>query len=422
MAKSLIIQLARFGDVLQTKRLVCSLLQDGGEVHLCVDASLAELARRIFPDAMVHGMRAHGTVAGDMTDAAGNMAHPVHSAEAMILAENRAVFDRLRAERFDAVFNLNFSGLNFALSAMFDPETVHGYRYAAGQHLKDRWMRMAFRWTRNRRTSPLNLMDFWGLLAPNPIRPESVNPIAMRKGGGLGVVLAGRNSRRSLPVDMLARCVQAVFEAHGGPRVTLLGTRAELPLARQLMRHFSGALLNRTEDRVGRTDYGGLVDMVSGLDVLLTPDTGTMHLAAHLGTPVQAFFLSSAWAHETGPYGLGHRVWQAVLQCSPCLESRPCPIGVECLKSFDDPLFHRILAGKIDASYPPGVLGLVSMLDAVGVTYLPVFGEDAAAAARLDQRMLVAEMFGLVEDPVVEDNEAATALLTEADWMLPARG
>ena len=36
------------------------------------------------------------------------------------------------------------------------------------------------------------------------------------------------------------------------------------------------------------------------LDVLLTPDTGIMHLAAHLGVPVFAFFLSSAWCHETG--------------------------------------------------------------------------------------------------------------------------
>jgi hypothetical protein len=241
----------------------------------------------------------------------------------------------------------------------------------------------------------------------------------MRKGGGIGVVLAGRNSRRSLPVNMLADCVQAVFEAHGGPKVTLLGTKAEAQLGSQLMRKFDGLLLQRTENLVGRTDFAGLLDCVGGLDVVLTPDTGTMHLAAHLGTPVQAFFLSSAWSHETGPYGLGHRIWQAVLPCSPCLESRPCPINTQCLNVFADPKFLKILAGKFDDDYPVNVIGQVSMLDAVGVTYMPVFGQDDASPQRKDQRGLVAERFGLMELASIGDNAQAALLFQESDWMLP---
>lgn len=402
MQKFLVIQLARFGDLLQTKRLVLSLQQGGGQVHLCIDASLAGLAAHIFPDVPVHPIQAHGTAA------AGE-----------VLAQNLKAFSAIQAQGFDAVYNLNFSGLNFALSTLFAPEIVRGYRSEGGQQLKDHWMRMAFRWTRDRRTSPLNLMDFWGLLAPEPIVPEAVNPIAMRKGGGLGVVLAGRNSRRSLPVDLLAQCVQAVFEAHGGPNVTLLGTKAEAQLGHQLLRQFSGPLLQKTVNNVGRTTFSELIEVVGNLDVLLTPDTGTMHLAAHLGTPVQAFFLSSAWAHETGPYGLGHRVWQAVLPCSPCLESRACPIDVQCLKSFEDPKFLRILAGKFDDTYPDNVIGLVSMLDAVGVTYMPVFGNDAATPQRKDQRALIAEMTGLMDMAPIMDNETASMIYSESDWILP---
>ncbi len=402
MQKSLVIQLARFGDLLQTKRLLLSLGQQGGEVHLCVDTSLAGLAKRLFPDVVVHAVHGHGT-----------------ATPGEVLAGNMAAFSDLQAAQFDAVYNLNFSGLNFAIAGLFDPASVRGYRIENGQQLKDAWMRKAFRWTRNRRTSPLNLMDFWGLLAPEPIVPEAVNPIAMRKGGGLGIVLAGRNSRRSLPMDMLAACVLSVFEAHGGPRVTLLGTGAEAQLGHQLLRHFKGPLLQRTENRVGRTSFDDLIEVVGGLDVLLTPDTGTMHLAAHLGTPVQAFFLSSAWAHETGPYGLGHRVWQAVQPCSPCLESRPCPINVQCRNVFADPKYLRILAGRFDDAYPDGVVGLVSMLDAVGVTYMPVFGTDEASAQRRDQRGLVAEMFGLMDLAPVEENEVAASLYAESDWMLP---
>ncbi|MBG3878511.1 heptosyltransferase, partial [Desulfovibrio oxamicus] len=210
MAKHLVIQLARFGDLVQTKRLILSLLNgegtDGGgthgagqgtghsiasapevylpEVHLAVDATLAELARLVYPGVIVHGVRAHGGVPQED-----------------VLAHNARAFAALAAEGFDTVYNLNNSGLNMALAALFPPDIVRGYRSLNGQPLRDRWMRMAFRWVAHRRLSPVNLVDFWAALAPRPIAPARVNPIALRGGRGIGVVLAGRMSRRSLPPD-----------------------------------------------------------------------------------------------------------------------------------------------------------------------------------------------------------------------------
>lgn len=400
MEKNLVIQLARLGDLLQTKRLILSLLRQG-EVHLCIDQSLVDFASKIYPEAIVHGMQAHGVYSG--TD---------------VLQENRKTFKALCHEQYDGVYNCNFSGLNFAVASLFSPDSVHGYRTEHGQYTKDSWVKMAFRWTKARRSSPLNLMDFWGFMAKSPITPQEVNPIAMRKGGGIGVVLAGRNSRRSLPPEVLAQSVQSVFTGHRGAPVTLLGTRAEIPLARQLMRQFSGSLLSQVTDRVGQTNFSDLIEIVSNLDVVLTPDTGTMHLAAHLGTPLHAFFLSSAWTYETGPYGLGHRVWQSLQDCSPCVESRPCPHNTVCLEAFRSEKYQRFLAGKIDETYPENMLGLVSMLDAVGVTYMPVFGCDPKAQERLDARHLVAEYQGVLDIAPVHNNEIASRMYPEADWIL----
>ena len=53
----LVIQLARFGDLLQTKRLLRSLQADG-EVHLLVDDSLKSLAHIVYPGIEVHGIAA----------------------------------------------------------------------------------------------------------------------------------------------------------------------------------------------------------------------------------------------------------------------------------------------------------------------------------------------------------------------------
>ena len=59
MATFLVIQAARFGDVVQTGRLLRTLARRG-QVHLAVDAGLSALARLIYPFATVHGLALHG--------------------------------------------------------------------------------------------------------------------------------------------------------------------------------------------------------------------------------------------------------------------------------------------------------------------------------------------------------------------------
>jgi len=405
--RCLVVQLARFGDLLQSKRLILSLLAGEGpgvrgEVHLAVDRSLKDLAGLIYPDATVHAITAHAKASQD---------------PAGLIRENMPVFAELQGLSLDRVYNLNFSGLNFSLSALFDPDIVQGYRMRSGQCLKDLWPELAMRWSRFRRFTGLNLMDFWGVFAPAPIAPGEVNPVARAKGGGIGVVLGGRHMRRSLPVEALSAIVGAVFQGIGAEQVTLLGSRAEQPLAKAIRSAFPRKVLDATLDLTGKTAFPELIEAVQGLDVLLTPDTGTMHLAAHLGTPVLAFFLSSAWCYETGPYGLGHRVWQANPECAPCLETNPCENDLACLEPFSHRDLLRYLSGNPEFEYPPGLLGLVSALDPLGVTYRPVMGQDPWAKRRLKFRSLVAEHQGMgMSGPL--DPDFAAQFFQERDWML----
>jgi len=56
--------------------------------------------------------------------------------------------------------------------------------------------------------------------------------------------------------------------------------------------------------------------------VVVSTDTGPMHLAAAVGRPVVALFGPTApW--RTGPYGEGHVVLRAGVSCSPCF-SKSC--------------------------------------------------------------------------------------------------
>ncbi len=410
MTRRLVIQLARFGDLLQSARLIVSLAAQG-ETHVVVDRSLAELAKRVYPGVRVHAVAAHGGSPGEAA------------------AFNRHAFAVLREPVWDAVYNLNHSGLNRALAALFPPEIQRLHVRLNGGHLREQWVRTAFRHAAHRRTSCLNLVDFWGLAAPDPLPPYSINPPAAPGGRGMGVVLAGRHSRRSLPPEILAPCLRLLFEQQDGPPVFLLGTDAERPAARRLMRLLPPSVAGKTRDLTGRTDWSGLVDALTGLDALITPDTGVMHLAARLGVPVRAFFLSSAWAWETGPYGLGHVVWQAAPACAPCLESAPCD-GAVCRTLFAGRDLLRSLAGCGEA--PSGIRVLESAFDALGLIWKPTTPEEHSepeehsdeerkrgAARSLAAADLGVPPFGMPVPCEADKVRAADVLYREADWMLP---
>ena len=409
MKRVLVVQLARFGDLVQTKRLLKSLCaEDSTEVHLCLDSSLAALAAVLYPEVHLHPVIAHGTGLGKLS--------PLDQATAVLL-QNRAAFQTLSALNFERVYTLNFSPLSFRIASLFDPGCVIGHRWQGGQEVVGPWASLAMRWSSMRRLG-LNIADFWAWHHHAPVLAESVNPPATGRGGGLGVVMAGRESRRSLPANVLAALVAALREVHGGCAVTLLGSASEDRAARSFLRELPERHARACTNLCGKTDLLSLPDILSGLDLVLTPDTGTMHLAAHLGVPVLATFLSSAWCHETGPYGLGHTILQSVRDCSPCLESQPCPTNVECLLPFSEGQLSRYLATGKDQFLPPGLQVLVPQFDAVGVTFEAKAGEDKQA----DQRRAFRGFLGkhLRRTDTVPPEEAAAyaqRLYTERDWI-----
>ena len=410
MKQYLVIQLARFGDLVQTKRLLATLCaRPDAKVHLCLDNSLELLARLLYPEVVLHPVTAHGTGLSG-----------AQAARAMLL-DNRRAFAELKNIGFDTVYNLNFSGLNFRLAALFDPDRVEGYSWRDGQELIGQWPSMAMRWAGSRRIG-INLVDFWGAYCPDMLPPQSVNPEASPKGGGIGVVLAGRESRRSLPVEQLARMASTLVQKGKVESIRLLGGNSEIAAGQALLKHLPPVVQEKTRNLAGKTDWAGLVDVVGQLDLLLTPDTGTMHLAAHLGTPVVSCFLSSAWCFETGPYGAGHTVYQAMTGCAPCLETVVCNNDMACLNSFSSPEFQRYLVtGKPD-HLPENMTVFVSGFDALGQVYEPVAGRDPDAEVRRVFRKFIHQYLTGSEGDISEmEGEIARQFYREPDWIGTAR-
>lgn len=406
MKHYLVIQLARFGDLLQTKRLLTTLCAEKeASVHLCVDNSLKSLAELVYPNVTVHSITAHGT--------------GLDRAEAIqaMLSGNSKTFSTLKTFNFEKVYNLNFSGLNFRMASLFNPEQVEGYAWHNGQEIIGLWPTMAMRWA-NRRRIAVNLVDFWGGYRKDMIAPEEVNPSATPNGGGIGVVLAGRESRRSLPVEVLSIITATLAQTEKAHKISLLGAPSEQAAGQALLKSFHYQFKTKTTNLAGKTNWENLVEIVDSLDVLLTPDTGTMHLAAHLGTPVTGFFLSSAWCFETGPYGLGHTVYQAVTDCLPCLETTPCCFDTKCLNPFADSRFLRFLATQKEEHLPNDMTAFKSEFDELGQIYIPTAGNDPDTLSRNKFREFIMQYLtgkgGKTSDL---DELFAQEIYREKDWI-----
>jgi heptosyltransferase I len=107
---------------------------------------------------------------------------------------------------------------------------------------------------------------------------------------------------------------------HGrGFQVAFTGSAADQKLVAVITAQCRAPRLNLA----GSTSLAQLAAILRQARLAVTTDTGAMHLAASLGTPVVALFGPTApW--RTGPFGEGHQVVRLGLPCSPCFK-RQCP-------------------------------------------------------------------------------------------------
>ncbi|MBI2568518.1 MAG: glycosyltransferase family 9 protein [Candidatus Schekmanbacteria bacterium] len=90
------------------------------------------------------------------------------------------------------------------------------------------------------------------------------------------------------------------------------------------------------------------VNILGSADVVVSNDSGPMHLAAALGTPVIAVF-GPTNPTRTGPLGPGHTIISKHVECSPC-ELVSCPIDHRCMTLISEKEIFGALAATLAAS------------------------------------------------------------------------
>jgi ADP-heptose:LPS heptosyltransferase len=225
----------------------------------------------------------------------------------------------LRGERYDLVIDLHNNLRTFLLQALLMKGSWYRFRKLNFQ----KWLFTAFKWN----TLPkVHVVDRYAQAAS--VNPASVN-----------LAVGNTNVAESLPSTYVAWVLGATFSTKQFPLsklietiecldmpILLLGGEKENPLASSLQAHFPSLI-----SYVGKTSLSEAAFVLSKAKVVVTNDTGLMHLAAFYDKPMVCLWGNTVPAFGMYPYQSAPVFHAQVsdLSCRPCskIGHNSCPKG-----------------------------------------------------------------------------------------------
>jgi len=312
----LLLRLERIGDLLMTLPAIADVraAAPSAEIHLVVGSWNAEIARAIEPVTAVQTLDARWLA---------------REGDGLGLASLTRAARRWTRAHYDLAVNFEPDVRSNILLAASGAAWTAGYRSGGGGPLLDQALDYDTRahTTDNARRLVAKAL---GGDAPADLPPVFVVPAAAQDKAGRLLSAAGRplvavHVSGGRPIkqwepqrfaDIARRLVSSV-----NATIVLTGSAGDRPLVDVVKQRLPPA---RVIDMAGHVDLLTLAGILERADLLVTGDTGPMHLANAVGTPVVAIFGPSDPVRY-GPRGPFDRVVRVDLPCAPCNRIRLPP-------------------------------------------------------------------------------------------------
>ena len=291
--------------------------------------------------------------------------------------EAKAILEGLALPDLDALINLTHGALGCWLADRIPARQKEGgFITAAGDWLwQGAWHAYLVAMLDFRDQNQFNLVDLYRAAGPaGPVdaadRPYVATaqqlPLALPAGRLVALNPGASRDHRRWPAASYAALAMALQHQELTP--ILVGASADANACEAVLSH----LPNPIENLCGQTSVAEMALVLEHCEVLISNDTGAVHIASAVGTRCIGIYGASAWFRETAPWGTGHLVVQAPLDADLSI------VSVNDLIS--------VIAAALNLSTPAapisdGVTVWETALDAGdavgGVTYHAVSGELA---------------------------------------------
>ncbi|MBC3228269.1 glycosyltransferase family 9 protein [Serratia fonticola] len=176
---------------------------------------------------------------------------------------------------------------------------------------------------------------------PAPYTPGIKNPDFCT----IGFQLGASTESRCWPVGHFAKLADMLVARYDNMRFVLIGAPMEEGKAQQFQRLINANTQACVDNQIGKTGLQGALTLISSLDVLVTGDTGPLHLAVALKTKTISLFVT-ADPRSTGPiqdHQLHRIIHQSRTGYTMPLEAEG-PVGViQPQRVFDEIVAHVLL-------------------------------------------------------------------------------
>ena len=192
---------------------------------------------------------------------------------------------------------------------------------------------------------PTGPLEWSFLLSADEVR--AVELIVGRIKPAFAVLFVGsRWSSKLWFAEQIAACADTL-SAEFSLGVVLLGSKDDQELAQSA----SALAKNQVTNLAGKTSLREAIGIIQRAKLAVGPDTGLMHIAAAVGTPVISLW-GATDPDRTGPYGFGDLVIRGQAPCVPCYKRR-CTIGRICMKSIDNNQITTMIAAALRRQSQP---------------------------------------------------------------------
>lgn len=127
-------------------------------------------------------------------------------------------------------------------------------------------------------------------------------------------------SAKRWPVSHFSTLAQLIIQQYPEAQVVLLGSLKDNDICEAIHSNVPG-----TMNLAGKTSLREAIALIAGLDILVTNDSGLMHVASAFDLPVVALYGSTDYRH-TPPFSRQSYIMSLDLPCAPC-QKRECPLG-----------------------------------------------------------------------------------------------
>jgi lipopolysaccharide heptosyltransferase II len=158
-----------------------------------------------------------------------------------------------------------------------------------------------------------------------PLEPEDIHfasELLQRHGVGKDEVKivvhpGGKKPTKLWPLSNFISLIDILIKDMGA-RIILVGSADEVGMANTIEAQVKKEIINIT----GTHSLSQLAAVIKRADLMVSNDSGPMHIAAAVGTPVVALFSGADIPHLWYPFGNIHRVIRKEVNCSPCFKNQ----------------------------------------------------------------------------------------------------